>query len=236
MREIAILLTYPYPNFSILHKRITEIALLGIESIILEGDVYIGRFKILGKGTTSLVMKAYHRVYDVVTLKLRRTDANRVSLIHEAKVLNYLNRFNVGPELYCYSKNALIWKYIDGYSFEEVIEKLSDEELRIVMNKVLHQLYILDKVRVVHHELSRPEGHILVTKNLDVYIIDFESATMDSKKKNLTQFLQYILFNTKCEKIRKILGIDAKKRSNIVEMLRKYKTDINIFKSIMRIL
>ena len=214
---------YPINSVECINKRIVEASILGLKKFVFKGESELNGVKILGKGTTSIVLLGIYVGGLKVSVKIRRTDANRFSVRKEAEVIEKINRHGIGPRLVTYSRNFLVWKYIEGLSLDKwILAHRHSEELREVLQKIILQLHVLDRMGVAHNELSRPHGHIIITRNKEVYIIDFESSTLKKRAYNVTQFLGFLL-NPRSSLsilISKSLKIDA---DSIRNSLKKYK-------------
>lgn len=220
---------YPIVNKECTNRRIVEARLLGIRDFIFSGKSEIRGVKILGKGTTSIVLKGIYLGNIQVTIKVRRTDANRPSVIREAKILEIINIHGVGPRMLSFSRNMIVWKYIEGLSFEEWLQSVPAKRvLKNILKDIIIQLYTLDKIGVSHNELSRPENHIIIAlPEQKPYIIDFESATIKKDASNLTQFLNFLIkprskIGTKIKNILEI-EVDRKYLINAFKMYKKTK-------------
>lgn len=211
-----------YPNFSeSLAKRIeNKLKKAGIKELISYGKIEIKGFKILGKGTNSIVVKAIYKDKEAA-VKIIRTDATRKTLLHEANILKKVNVHGIGPKLYYYSKYFLILEYIEGLGINDFIEAKNKEDLKKVIIDLLNQCRILDKINVDHGELSRPNRHVLITRDLKVKIIDFESASMKRNTKNVTSILSYLFF--KNNKIKNLIKEKEKFLSILRNLLSNYK-------------
>jgi putative serine/threonine protein kinase len=185
------ILCYPKFNEEEFKRRLEEIHNLGITEILSEGKVKIDDFRILGKGTNSLVVKAIYKG-NFVALKIRRTDATRNTLENEAKILKRVNEYNIGPKLFDFSQNFLVLEYIEGKFLEEFIMENDLNQIKNVLLKLLIQCRILDLIKVDHGELSRASKHVIVTKDHNVKIIDFETASQERKPNNLTSIISYL--------------------------------------------
>jgi len=232
---ITRLICYPQGNFSCLKKRIIELKLLGVKSFLKGDKKIIDNFPILGKGTTSIVLKGKYVTDKIVTIKIRRLDSNRDSVIHEAKMLKIANNVNVGPKLITFSKNCIVWEYIDGIPLNIFLgNKKNWDKLRYVLKNLLFQAYSLDKIGLTHLELSRPINHILITKDYKPVIIDFETATLRSRKKNLSQILNFMVFRN--NDIRTFLKLDFS-LEYFRYLLQRYKEDpVGYFTDIIKIM
>src|ERR1700726_1689594 len=77
-------LCYPGTDLSTFEARAKQLRSMGIEELIFEGESKIGKFGIIGRGCVSTVVKARMRSEtEIVALKIRRADANRVDMHHD---------------------------------------------------------------------------------------------------------------------------------------------------------
>lgn len=240
------ILCYPLKDVkqyrSLIQERINCLMKLGVTHIILGGSVDIGRgIRVLGKGFSSIVVKALWRGREVL-LKIRRLDSRRDTLEHEAQNLILANRVSVGPTLYAYTRDFIVREYVNGITFNEWISvENCVERVKHVLKEVILQCYRLDSIGLDHGELSRPQKHIIISTENEppkAYIIDFESASTSRKPRNVTSFLNFIIFR-KSEialKMRKILGLDNSNLCELLILAREYKknTSFNTLKEIMR--
>lgn len=148
------IVAYPYDGSddALLHAKemVREMDLLGVRGILLGGRSIVNGLPVLGKGCTSIVVKAVldgheYRMRDssdsknmeechsnaadhdgVIALKMMRQDSGRASMEHEADMLAAANRVGVGPRLMAYSRNLLAMELIDGIHLIEVIRGLEE--------------------------------------------------------------------------------------------------------------
>jgi len=221
-----------------------ELELLGVE-VESYGPVqlYTG-VNVLGKGQNSVVLRGKLLGEFTCTCKILRPDASRESLLHEARALLHANSVGVGPKRYTFTKHVLVYEYIDGEPLEKWIWRgdVDSDKIRRVVSEALRQAYRLDKIALLHDELSRPREHILVTQDLKVYIIDFETSTLGSKsgKKNLTQLVNAFFLGGSdiTRRIREVLGLTQDKLAKIAELVREYKREPReeVVESIIKVL
>lgn len=233
------ILCYPKFDEEELRKRIIEAYLLGIRSFIFNGGTEIRGINVIGKGTTSIVVRGKYLREKDIAVKIRRLDSNRDSVINEARMLLMANREGIGPKLVTFSRNFLIWEFISGMSLVETIIIIKNYvSLRKIILDLLKQAYKLDLLGISHKELSRPKDHILVTKDLKVYILDFETASLSSKKSNLTQLMSFLFFRKGkiSYLLRSMLKIDDKTLNNIHKLLKEYKYNKKVFIKLIDIL
>ncbi len=126
-------------------------------------------------------------------------------------------------------KPILIREFIDGVPFNKFLLFASHEDIKRVVLKIIELAYKLDIEKIFLNELSRVTRNIIVTRELNPYIIDLERATK-SQRSNVSQFLSYLykLASSKspfASKIREI--IDADKIIKIGSLYKK-KKDFNL--------
>lgn len=215
---------YPNPSLVDVDSRFDQLRSLGVEYIVLEGGSSIGGLRILGKGYRSVVVlvEAGGRL---AAAKIRRADSTRDSLLYEARMLRLANTVSVGPVLYGFTEDIILMEYIHGSSILEWVSQEDDiSRIRGTIRILLEQAYRLDRIGLDHGELSRAERHILVRSSGEPVIIDFESASVDRKPRNLTSIVQYIVFRIPYATSRRIVEAD---RDKLIDDLRRYKQSIS---------
>jgi len=87
------------------------------------------------------------------------------------------------------------------------------------------QLLKLDKLKINKFELTNPYKHIIINKNNDPVMIDFERCRYTINSKNITQFLQYISSNN----IKMILQKKKIiiKKEEVKKLSKNYKSHYN---------
>lgn len=220
-------LCYPTSDKKIADKRIDELITLGVSNVIFEGKTQLGRLGILGKGCVSIVIKA-NVSGKKYALKIRRIDANRVSMRNEADLHKSANKVGVGPKLHSYSDNFILMDIVEGEGINEWIRKLkgpgSTSILRNVIYEVLKQTFTLDKAGLDHGELSNLEKHVFFGNKVN--IIDFETASRNRRVSNLTSAVQNIFIGgPRSNKVRKFLRLSN--IDQIINSARKYKLEKN---------
>jgi len=53
---------------------------------------------------------------------------------------------------------------------------------------IVYNLFIMDKLKINKEEMSHPQKHIIIDKNNNLTLIDFERAHYTIKPSNVTQF------------------------------------------------
>jgi putative serine/threonine protein kinase len=227
--DLAAVLCYPRPELGELESRITELASLGVDAIELSGAKTIGRVNVLGKGCVGIVVKA--RIgKEELALKIRRTDADRQDMRHEAEMLRLANSVGVGPRLVSHSKNFLLMEFIDGLPVGSWVERLpkrgSRRRVRRVVERLLDDCFSLDEIHVDHGELSDAHKNVLIDETDNPRIVDFETASNTRRASNVTSIGQYLLIGG--GPARWLRGILGSQKKATLHALRRYKRESNL--------
>ena len=114
-------------------------------------------------------------------------------------------------------------EYIEGEKIIDWAKKpeTKSEGIRLVLNNVLRECYLLDSIGLDHGELSTIDKHVIVGKNKNT-IIDFESSSTNRKPSNVTGATQAIFIGTGLAKIiQKKIKLPTKLK--IINLTREYK-------------
>jgi len=212
---------YPRTSPSEMQSRIQELKQHSIEALEFTGKASANNVPVLGKGYVGIVAVA-HVSGECYAVKMRRFDADREDLTHEANMLQKANIVGVGPRLIGVSKNFLLSKLIDG---DLLIEWLQTHRDKTLVNKVLvdilEQCWRLDEAGLDHGELSKAPRHLLVDRSDVPFIVDFETASVNRRVANVTSVCQYLFAgNSQVPKlIAEMFG--QKDRLAIIEVLRR---------------
>jgi putative serine/threonine protein kinase len=229
LSNLAKIVSYPHLSTSEFIKRIGEMQDLGITDVVLGGNTQIGKISILGKGSVSIVLKIRikNKTY---ALKIRRTDANRKTMLREASVHQTVNTIGIGPKLFKFSENLIIMEFIDGLSIIDWIRQQHLEKRKVlnIVTNILNQCFILDMANINHGELNNLNYHIIISHSERVSIIDFESTSLNRRRSNNVTSASQSLFISGIisHYINNILNLMSK--DSIIEKLRTYKRDQNI--------
>lgn len=232
----ADIICYPKLTPEELRKRLKELKKLQISAIEFTGKKTIHNTPILGKGCVGIVVKAETNT-QTIALKIRRTDADRKEMTHEAEMLRKANSINVGPKFLDQSKNFLVMEYIHGSLFPEWLTKMEQKQkIRRVLRSALMQCWRMDKTGLDHGELSHAPKHIII-RNQKPCIIDFETASTTRKTQNVTALAQYLFMSRQiARQITKKLGrINQKKLKQALKQYKQQRAKEN-FQAILEIL
>lgn len=146
------------------------------------------------KGKRGVIFKAnYHDKPVVVKIPRPDSDASNTPAL-EARYLEKANAVGIGPKLYLSSDNFVIMEFIDGVLIGDFLQNNSVKSERFiqVIKLIFDQLVLLDKIRINKFELTNPYKHIIIKKDFDPVLIDFERARHTTRPKNVTQFAEYL--------------------------------------------
>jgi putative serine/threonine protein kinase len=221
----ASILCYPHAKRMELENRIAELGTLGVAVVEFTGGGSASNVPVLGKGYVGIVVVAY--IGDErYALKMRRLDADRIDLFHEAEMLKKANSVGVGPKFLAVSKNFLLSQLIDGDLLSNWLEVHKEKSvMRRVLVNILEQCWRLDEAGLDHGELSKAPRHLIMDKAGAPFIVDFETASIQRKASNVTAVCQYLFAGNNV--VPKLVGevFGEKDRFSIINVLRSYKKD-----------
>jgi putative serine/threonine protein kinase len=216
---------YPKPTAEALQKRLKELKQLGINAVEFSGEKQAFNVAVLGKGCVGIVVKAFTEA-GTVALKIRRVDADRIGMLHEAEMLKLANSVSVGPKLLGFSEDFLVMEFIEGLLFPEWLQtakrKQGKERLRNVLRLALEQCWRLDNTGLDHGELSHAPKHIIVKRDDTPCIVDFETASTTRRASNVTSLCQFFFIGSQTAKqiVKKYGKINETK---LKQTLKNYK-------------
>jgi len=133
-----------------------------------------------------------------------------------------------GKDLAFKVASDLAYSFIEGKPLNEVIDEKNG---KILITKLLKQARKLDKLGINKEEFHRPYKNVLVDKDLNVYLIDFERSKKGKNIQNVNQLLQFIL----SEGYRYLPSFDKSRLIELAKEYKKNKTEKN-FKKILSLL
>ncbi len=218
------ILCYPRYDSEELRRRIKELKELGVQVLIFTGQKRVMDVPVLGKGYVGIVVGAMMG-RQRVALKIRRTDANRTSMQHEAEMLRKANAVHVAPNLIDVTEDFLVMELVEGRLLPKWIEEVKENpesRIRCVLQAVLEQCWRLDKAGLDHGELSRTPKHIIVDTDDKPFIVDFEAASIMRRVSNVTSICQYLFIGSQMVKTIKntLVKVDTEE---LIKVLRVYK-------------
>jgi len=216
------IICYPNPEPAELAARLSELQQLGIEALELRGSTLLDGFPLLGKGTVGMILVGLMGNRRVA-VKIRRTDARRADMSHEARMLAEANVVGVGPKLIGATGSVIVMQLITGSPLAKWVsaERRTKTAVRSVLKRVLVQARTLDEMGLDHGELSRAPKNVMIGRGGRPWIVDFESASTRRKPKNVTSIVQYFLFGQIAHQVQWFRG----DRRSLLKALRVYKQD-----------
>ena len=212
---------YPNPKKVELKRRLGELRTLGVNALEFVGPKRVSDVSVLGKGCVGIVLVA-HVDKRKAALKVRRLDADRSVMRHEAEMLKKANSADVGPKLLGFTDNMILMEFVDGFLLPIWLGKRVRKTLvKEVLRDVLEQCWLLDHVGLDHGELSHAPKHIIVDKANRPFIVDFETASVDRRPANVTSVCQFLFISGIAEEVARKIG--KKNKKTVINALRFYK-------------
>lgn len=219
------IMCYPRYDLRELKHRIRELKKLGVKAVEFVGGKNVFNAQVLGKGCVGIVVVALTD-RGKLALKVRRVDANRAGMQHEAEMLKKANAVGVGPRLLDTTENFLLMEFVEGTLLPQWVEMLKGKgtlsRIRRVLQEVLEQCWRLDESGLDHGELSRAPKHVIVDSEDSPWLVDFETASFHRRVSNVTSICQYLFIGSQAAKtIRRKFG--EINREKLIKALRTYK-------------
>src|SRR6266849_3798203 len=219
------LVAYPSGDPDEVKSRIRQLHQLEITALDFQGHLKTDRLSVLGKGVVGIVVVGV-RGNRRIAVKIRRVDARRASLIHEAELLKTANSLNVGPECLGGTADVLAMELVEGSSLPIWLESLKGRgrraRVRSVVKPLLEQCVRMDAYGLDHGELSRAHKNVIVSNDDVPRILDFESASLMRRPSNFTSLAQYLFIGGSiAKKMGKTLG--SVDRNELLKCLQSYK-------------
>jgi predicted Ser/Thr protein kinase len=143
-------------------------------------------------------------------------------LENEARFLQKLNAYGVGPKFISIKENELRMEFVDGERILKYFENNDKDKIKKIILLVFGQLRIMDELHINKKEMTNPYKHIIIRSHRPI-MIDFERCSYSNKPSNITQFCQFLVR----EKTRMILeekGVIFGKQK-ILELAKIYKNE-----------
>jgi putative serine/threonine protein kinase len=210
-----------------------------VQAVEFTGEKQIFDVRVLGKGKVGIVLTAFTKT-GRVALKIRRIDADRKEMTHEAEMLKKANKAQAGPRLISVRRDFLLMEFLEGATLPEYVRSFKGRgainRIRAVLLNVLQQCRRLDETGLDHGELSRAPKHIIIDSQDRAHIVDFEAASTERRPSNVTSICQYLFIGSQLARtLSRRLGQINKKA--LILALQRYKfarTEQN-FASILKV-
>jgi putative serine/threonine protein kinase len=221
----ASVLCYPRASEAELYSRLEELRNHDVRAVEFSGKAKAFNVPVLGKGYVGVVAIA-HLNGQRLALKIRRVDADRADLLHEANMLGKANSVGVGAKMLGVSKNFLLMRLIEGELLPSWIEAYREKALVTrVLTEILECCFRLDAIGLDHGELSKAPKHIIVDPQQKPWIVDFETASDTRKPSNVTAVCHF-LFNSAGLVARSVAEtMGERNKAEITRVSRIYKNN-----------
>ncbi|MBI2582631.1 hypothetical protein HYV87_05910 [Candidatus Woesearchaeota archaeon] len=154
------------------------------------GIVYVGQFD------KSLVIKKQIPVKKrtiTVAVKVKKKESKAEDAIaSEVHWLKVLNERAIGPRMLFSGEEYVAYEFAEGEHIEEWLPNATKVDIQNVLKSVFQQCYVMDKLNVNKEEMHHPMKHIIVGKDGNATLIDFERCYETEKPHNVTQFTDFV--------------------------------------------
>jgi len=192
--DLRVLLSFPHFDEVVAARRLKELKSLGVFSLVPGGPFRFFNLQLLGRGHTGVVVEA-DSVFGRVAVKLLRVDADRLSMVDEARFLGVANGVGVGPALYGWSEGCLVMELVEGPYLQDWLDGLpSVDAVRGLIRVLFWKARRLDAVGLDHGELAKAFKHVFVCGGV-ARVIDFESGSLVRRCQNVTSLVQFVFLN-----------------------------------------
>ena len=128
-----------------------------------------------------------------VAIKVKKKDSKSTDAIaSEVQWLKVLNERAIGPRMMFSGEEYVAYEFAEGEYIEDWLPNASKEEIQKVLASVFQQCYVMDKLQVNKEEMHHPLKHIIVDKDGNATLIDFERCYETEKPHNVTQFADFV--------------------------------------------
>ncbi len=166
----------------------------------------------IGEGWRGVVYRG--RLNDkVIAIKVPKEPLHKNAVKKEGSILKIVNREGIGGKLIIDGDDFIAYEYIEGKPLKKVLNR---NNAKVIFSQLLEQARKLDLLGISKDEMHRPHTNVIVDKNLNVYLIDFERAKKTENIQNVTQLVHYFL----SEGSRYLPPFDKDK---LIEAAREYK-------------
>lgn len=175
----------------------------------------IKELKKIGKGWRGVVYSGYLNG-EKLAFKVPSDPIHIPAIQKEGHILEEVNKKGIGGQLVLKGNDFIAYRFIEGKHFKDVINQ---ENAREIFFQILNQARELDKLGISKDEMHRPHKNVLIDKDLNVYLIDFERAKKTKNLQNVTQFVQYLISGGS-----NYYPIKDKKK--LIELAKEYKNNM----------
>jgi release factor glutamine methyltransferase len=203
----------------------TELFRQFLPVVYTKGINFCEKFKSFGIDQSKLIKTHLaERKKIKVAIKVEYSESKAINRINnEIKWLKVLNQKGIGPKLLFYGKKYFVYKFVEGEFILDWLGKSKKKEVLNILNDVLNQCFVLDKLSVNKEEMHHPFKHVIIDSSGKPVMLDFERCNQTKKPKNVTQFVEFIC-RIRVELKKKKIIIDITK---LRELASEYKKEIS---------
>lgn len=178
--------------------------------------------KAFAKGKHSIVLQGVYKKKEVIIkVSTNQHTEKETYFLERLKNEDFLGRVLLKGNNYVVKEKA------NGVIIKDFLDKeASIDKILIVLNNILKVCFRLDELKINKFEMTNPYKHIFVQDDLSIQMIDFERCIFVNNPKTTTQFLQYILRNTRVLGEKNII-VNSKK---VLFFSKEYKKSRKLFR------
>jgi predicted Ser/Thr protein kinase len=172
-------------------------------------------------GGTGLIYLGFVQEIPVVikTLRKDRKIVARNHILNEGKVLEILNKREIGAHLRYYDDSCVIMDYLQGIGIFEYLQTNSSEKSIQMFRELFNQFYVIDQERLDKKEGSRPDKHVILAEKAN--LIDFEKTVSSVDPRNLSGFLG-AMYSKRFMDALNLAGIHLTSIYNMKKLVKEY--------------
>ncbi len=125
-----------------------------------------------------------------VSVKVAKNEQVVKAIQREADILERLKGMREFPQILFRGEDFFVYEFIEGKPLGKL--RLSPEEERRVLKRLLELAYRLDSMGISRDEFANLYKNVLLDERGNVYVLDFERGKLSKRPSNLTQFLQLL--------------------------------------------
>ncbi len=198
----------------------------------------INNLRYFARGKRGIVFTAIYKEKKIAVKINNPQSQALMRMENEARYIEFLNEKKIGPKLLLHGGGFLAYKFVEGDVIGDFLAKSDKKSIIGVIKKVMDQLYEMDKLKINKQEMSHPQKHIIIAKNNNPALIDFEKCKYVLNPSNATQFCDFLtseyvsqILSSKNISIKKYELINAARSYKRNQNNRTYKTIIKLIEN-----
>ncbi len=192
----------------------------------------VKNIKFFAKGWRGMIHSGRLKSKKVAIKTKRKYSEAKNAIKKETKWLKIVNKHKIGPEFLFADKGFLVYKFIEGKTFRDWMEKAPKTKLKKVILNIFDQCFKLDQLKINKEEMHRPLTNVLIKKDAVPVLIDFERTYKTKKPHNVTQFCQFLINRMTLFRKKKFTFT----RDKIIKVAVNYKQDKEYFPKIKQLI